>query len=98
MKAAIDALESKVSNLEEQLSAEAQERKLAAKGKRKLGKRIKELMMQGDTTPDFPFASAASTDQEIEEAATGQLSPNTACRGEDLSSGTVDTITYFDFV
>lgn len=40
------ALESKVSNLEEQLSAEAQERMLAAKGNRKLEKKIKELMMQ----------------------------------------------------
>merc|ERR1711997_1011711 len=45
-KAAIAALESKVSNLEEQLSAEAQERMLAAKGNRKLEKKIKELMMQ----------------------------------------------------
>ena len=40
------ALESKVSNLEEQLSAEAQERMLAAKANRKLEKKIKELMMQ----------------------------------------------------
>ena len=40
------ALESKVSNLEEQLSAEAQERMLAAKSNRKLEKKIKELMMQ----------------------------------------------------
>ena len=46
VKAAIAALESKVSNLEEQLSAEAQERMLAAKGNRKLEKKIKELMMQ----------------------------------------------------
>merc|ERR1712241_873910 len=38
--------ESKVSNLEEQLSAEAQERMLAAKSNRKLEKKIKELMMQ----------------------------------------------------
>jgi len=45
-KAAIAALESKVSNLEEQLSAEAQERMLAAKANRKLEKKIKELMMQ----------------------------------------------------
>jgi len=45
-KAAIAALESKVSNLEEQLSAEAQERMLAAKGNRKLEKKIKELLMQ----------------------------------------------------
>merc|ERR1711997_1128200 len=45
-KAAIAALESKVSNLEEQLSAEAQERMLAAKSNRKLEKKIKELMMQ----------------------------------------------------
>ena len=35
-----------MSNLEEQLSAEAQERMLAAKGNRKLEKKIKELMMQ----------------------------------------------------
>ena len=40
------ALESKVSNLEEQLSAEAQERMLAAKANRKLEKKIKELLMQ----------------------------------------------------
>jgi len=45
-KAAIAALESKVSNLEEQLSAEAQERMLAAKANRKLEKKIKELLMQ----------------------------------------------------
>jgi len=45
-KAAIAALESKVTNLEEQLSAEAQERMLAAKGNRKLEKKIKELLMQ----------------------------------------------------
>jgi len=45
-KAAIAALESKVANLEEQLSAEAQERMLAAKGNRKLEKKIKELLMQ----------------------------------------------------
>merc|ERR1712186_98794 len=45
-KAAIAALESKVGNLEEQLSAEAQERMLAAKSNRKLGKKIKELLMQ----------------------------------------------------
>merc|ERR1711994_1077087 len=45
-KAAIAALESKVSNLEEQLSADAQERMLAAKANRKLEKKIKELMMQ----------------------------------------------------
>merc|ERR1712156_782035 len=37
-KAAIAALESKVTNLEEQLSAEAQERMLAAKANRKLEK------------------------------------------------------------
>merc|ERR1719232_2132813 len=41
-KAAIAALESKVGNLEEQLSAEAQERMLAAKANRKLEKKIKE--------------------------------------------------------
>jgi myosin protein heavy chain len=35
-----------VGNLEEQLSAEAQERMLAAKGNRKLEKKIKELLMQ----------------------------------------------------
>ena len=35
-----------MSNLEEQLSAEAQERMLAAKANRKLEKKIKELMMQ----------------------------------------------------
>ena len=35
-----------MSNLEEQLSAEAQERMLAAKSNRKLEKKIKELMMQ----------------------------------------------------
>ena len=40
------ALESKVGNLEEQLSAEAQERMLAAKANRKLEKKIKELLMQ----------------------------------------------------
>ena len=40
------ALESKVSNLEEQLSAEAQERMLGAKSNRRLEKKIKELMMQ----------------------------------------------------
>ena len=40
------ALESKVSNLEEQMSAETQERMLAAKANRKLEKKIKELMMQ----------------------------------------------------
>merc|ERR1719385_126596 len=45
-KAAIAALESKVTNLEEQLSAEAQERMLAAKANRKLEKKIKELLMQ----------------------------------------------------
>merc|ERR1712018_131880 len=45
-KAAIAALESKVSNLEEQLSAEAQERMLGAKSNRRLEKKIKELMMQ----------------------------------------------------
>merc|ERR1712013_120632 len=45
-KAAIAALESKVGNLEEQLSAEAQERMLAAKANRKLEKKIKELLMQ----------------------------------------------------
>merc|ERR1712077_54405 len=45
-KAAIAALESKVSNLEEQMSAETQERMLAAKANRKLEKKIKELMMQ----------------------------------------------------
>jgi len=45
-KAAIAALESKVNNLEEQLSAEAQERMLAAKNNRKLEKKIKELLMQ----------------------------------------------------
>merc|ERR1719151_545687 len=45
-KAAIAALESKVSNLEEQLSAEAQERMIAAKNNRKLEKKIKELLMQ----------------------------------------------------
>merc|ERR1719244_590651 len=39
-KAAIAALESKVNNLEEQLSAEAQERMLAAKNNRKLEKKI----------------------------------------------------------
>ena len=33
-------------NLEEQLSAEAQERMLAAKANRKLEKKIKELLMQ----------------------------------------------------
>merc|ERR1712106_730772 len=38
-EAAIAALESKVTNLEEQLSAEAQERMLAAKGNRKLEKK-----------------------------------------------------------
>merc|ERR1712060_484647 len=47
-KAAIAALESKVGNLEEQLSAEARERMLAAKANRKLEKKIKELMMQLD--------------------------------------------------
>jgi len=45
-KAAIAALESKVNNLEEQLSAEAQERMIAAKNNRKLEKKIKELLMQ----------------------------------------------------
>ena len=40
------ALESKVTNLEEQLSAEAQERMLAAKANRNLEKKIKELLMQ----------------------------------------------------
>jgi len=45
-KAAIAALESKVSNLEEQLGAEAQERMIAAKNNRKLEKKIKELLMQ----------------------------------------------------
>merc|ERR1719232_1089568 len=45
-KAAIAALESKVTNLEEQLSAEAQERMLAAKANRKLEKKIEELLMQ----------------------------------------------------
>ena len=40
------ALESKVNNLEEQLSAEAQERMIAAKNNRKLEKKIKELLMQ----------------------------------------------------
>jgi len=45
-KAAIAALESKVNNLEEQLSAEAQERMIAGKNNRKLEKKIKELMMQ----------------------------------------------------
>ena len=35
-----------MTNLEEQLSAEAQERMLAAKGNRKLEKKIKELLMQ----------------------------------------------------
>ena len=35
-----------MSNLEEQLSAEAQERMLAAKANRKLEKKIKELLMQ----------------------------------------------------
>merc|ERR1719174_3332185 len=43
-KAAIAALESKVGNLEEQLSAEAQERMLAAKANRKLEKKIKEQL------------------------------------------------------
>ena len=45
-KDAITALESKVSNLEEQLSAEAQERMLAVKANRKLEKKIKELLLQ----------------------------------------------------
>lgn len=45
-KAAIAALESKVNNLEEQLSAEAQERMISAKNNRKLEKKIKELLMQ----------------------------------------------------
>ena len=35
-----------MSNLEEQLSAEAQERMLGAKSNRRLEKKIKELMMQ----------------------------------------------------
>ena len=39
----------------------------------------KECLQQGDTTLDFPSnsSSSASTDQGIEEAAAGQLSPNT---------------------
>jgi len=45
-KATIAALESKVNNLEEQLGGETQERMLAARGNRKLEKKIKELMMQ----------------------------------------------------
>ena len=45
-KAAIADIESKVSNMEEQLSAEAQERMLAAKANRKLEKKIKKLLMQ----------------------------------------------------
>ena len=39
-----------MTNLEEQLSAEAQERMLAAKANRKLVKKIKELLMQLLTT------------------------------------------------
>ena len=45
-KATIAALESKINNLEEQLGSETQERMLAARGSRKLEKKIKELMMQ----------------------------------------------------
>merc|ERR1712013_824404 len=43
-KAAIAALESKVTNLEEQLSAEAQERMLAAKANRKLENKLRRGM------------------------------------------------------
>merc|ERR1712218_536212 len=44
LKAKLEEVEN--SNLEEQLSAEAQERMLAAKANRKLEKKIKELLMQ----------------------------------------------------
>ncbi|KAL1494179.1 hypothetical protein ABEB36_009820 [Hypothenemus hampei] len=45
-KATIAALESKISNLEEQLEVEAKERLTQQKANRKLDKRIKELVMQ----------------------------------------------------
>jgi len=45
-KAAMQALESKIANLEEQLDVESRERQNQAKINRKLDKRIKELMLQ----------------------------------------------------
>jgi len=45
-KVAIQALESKIANLEEQLDVESRERQNQSKINRKLDKRIKELMLQ----------------------------------------------------
>merc|ERR1711915_99519 len=45
-KATIAALESKVSNLEEQLEVEARDRLAQAKANRRLEKKLKELVMQ----------------------------------------------------
>jgi len=45
-KAALQALESKIANLEEQLDVESRERQNQAKINRKMDKRVKELMLQ----------------------------------------------------